>query len=147
MLQVADHWIVGSPVSTPMSVYSGYKGNRKMWGIDALGSVVVEVELQVRRRRCCVWFVPAVSRFTVWCGPQNGMVGVGISIGGEPACHIVEQHLARFVEGQDIVNVELIWDQMYRATLNYGRKGLTIQAISAVDLAIWDALGKVRGEP
>ena len=36
---------------------------------------------------------------------------------------------------------------MWRATMPYGRKGLTIQAISAVDLALWDLLGKLRGEP
>jgi len=36
---------------------------------------------------------------------------------------------------------------MWRATTNYGRKGLPLQAISAVDLAIWDLLGKLRGEP
>ena len=34
-----------------------------------------------------------------------------------------------------------------RSTLNYGRKGLPLQAISAVDLAIWDLLGKIRNEP
>jgi len=51
------------------------------------------------------------------------------------------------VEGQDPRDVELMWDQMWRATLPYGRKGLTIHAISAVDLAIWDCLGKLRKEP
>ena len=70
-----------------------------------------------------------------------------MSIGGEPACYIVEKHLNRFVEGQDVRNVERIFDQMWRATMPYGRKGLTIQAISAVDLALWDLLGKLRGEP
>lgn len=54
---------------------------------------------------------------------------------------------SRFVEGQDPRDVELMWDQMFRATLNYGRKGLPIQAISAVDLAIWDLLGHIRNEP
>ena len=39
-----------------------------------------------------------------------------------------------------------MWDQMWRATINYGRKGLPLQAISAVDLAVWDLLGKLRGE-
>jgi len=40
-----------------------------------------------------------------------------------------------------------MWDQMFRATLNYGRKGLPVQALSAVDLALWDLLGKLRKEP
>ncbi|XP_033743613.1 L-rhamnonate dehydratase-like [Pecten maximus] len=119
------HWINGypTPVANPMSVHPQYAPFRKSWGINALGTMVVEVEA------------------------ENGECGVGITIGGEPACYIVEKHLSRFVEGQDPRNVELMWDQMFRATLNYGRKGLPIQAISAVDLAIWDLLGKLRGEP
>ena len=106
-----------------MSGYASYKMSRKAWGIDAIGSLICEVEL------------------------TNGMVGVGISIGGEPGCYIIEKHLARFVEGQDPKNVELIWDQMWRSTINYGRKGLPIQCISAIDIALWDVLGKLRNEP
>ena len=121
--QSHGHWIVDTPISNPMSIYSMYKGSRKSWGIDAIGTVVCEVEL------------------------TNGMTGVGISIGGEPACFIIENHLSRFVEGQDPKNIELIWDQMWRSTINYGRKGLPIQAISAVDLALWDVLGKLKNEP
>eukprot|EP00731_Ephydatia_muelleri_P036122 Em0202g12a len=119
------HWINGHPVpiANPMSCYPLYQAHRKSWGINALGSIIVEVEC------------------------EDGTVGVGVSIGGEPACYIVEHHLSRFVEGQDPRNVELIWDQMFKGTLNYGRKGLPIQAISAVDLALWDALGKIRREP
>ena len=37
--------------------------------------------------------------------------------------------------------------QMYRASMFYGRRGLPILAISVVDLAIWDLLGKIRKEP
>ena len=43
---------------------------------------------------------------------HGGHVGVGISIGGPPACFIVEEHLSRFVEGQDCRNLELMWDQV-----------------------------------
>ena len=121
--QTGSHWIIDLPIANPMSVYEEYKAKRTSWGINALGTVLVEVEL------------------------NDGTVGIGCSIGGEPACYIIEKHLSRFVEGQDPRNVELIWDQMWRATLPYGRKGLAVQAISAVDLAIWDCLGKLRGEP
>jgi len=41
----------------------------------------------------------------------------------------------------------LIWDQMFRASMYYGRKGLALNAISAVDLALWDLLGRVRDLP
>ena len=44
---VADHhWINGhpTPIANPMSMYPQYQTYRKSWGINALGSVVVEVE-------------------------------------------------------------------------------------------------------
>ncbi|GAB5363719.1 hypothetical protein AAMO2058_000908100 [Amorphochlora amoebiformis] len=120
--QKDTHWITGAirPIATPISGHTKYKKNRKSWGIDAIGTMIVEIEL------------------------SNGMKGHGVSIGGEPGCFIVEKHLSRFIEGQDPHNVELIWDLMWKSTINYGRKGLPIQAISAVDLAIWDALGKLK---
>eukprot|EP00811_Abedinium_folium_P034257 NODE_7154_length_1603_cov_4.979675.p1 GENE.NODE_7154_length_1603_cov_4.979675~~NODE_7154_length_1603_cov_4.979675.p1 ORF type:complete len:468 (-),score=119.00 NODE_7154_length_1603_cov_4.979675:127-1530(-) len=131
------HWIDGNlplergegkepellPIANPMSMHPAFKAKRKSWGINAIGSMVVEVEA------------------------EDGTCGCGVTIGGAPGCYIVEHHLSRFIEGQDPRNIELIWDQMFRATLNYGRKGLPIQAISAVDLALWDLLGKLRQEP
>lgn len=155
-----SHWINGTdtPIANPMSSYPQYANSRKSWGINALGSLVVEVEADDGTT------VRLVFR-SLLSLPQNDdkiydlrinatlhfhfhdTQGVGITIGGDPGAYIVEHHLSRFVEGQDPRAVELIWDQMFRATINYGRKGLPIQAISAVDLAIWDLLGKLRNEP
>lgn len=73
--------------------------------------------------------------------------GVGVTTGGEPACHIIERHLSRFVEGRDPRDIELMWDQMWRASMPYGRKGLAVHALSGVDLALYDLLGQLRGEP
>ena len=128
---VADeHWINGNdpstgrtPIANPMSGYAQYAGARKSWGINAMGGLVVEVEA------------------------DDGTTGCGVTIGGEAGCIIVEKHLSRFVEGRDPRDVESMWDMMWRATINYGRKGLPIQCISAVDLALWDLLGKLRNEP
>ena len=41
---------------------------------------------------------------------EDGTCGVGVSIGGEPGCYIAEHHLARFCEGQDPRNIELMWE-------------------------------------
>ena len=75
------------------------------------------------------------------------MTGVAAGSGGMPAAWLVRHHFARFVVGEDARNLNRIWESLYRASLPYGRKGLPIMAISAVDLALWDLLGKVRGEP
>jgi L-rhamnonate dehydratase len=117
------HWIRDTVIANPMSVYEQYKATRTSWGINVFGNVIVEIEL------------------------DNGLTGFGVTSGGEPACYIIERHLKRFLIGQDPRNIELIWDQMWRATLPYGRKGLPLHAVSAVDLALWDLLGKLRDEP
>src|SRR5258708_36408572 len=74
-------------------------------------------------------------------------MGVGVSRGGLPACWIVEHHLARFVEGGKAADLGVMWDQMWRSTLHFGRKGLGVNAISALDLAMWGLLGRLTGRP
>jgi L-rhamnonate dehydratase len=120
--QGAEHWIDGQ-IATPMSRYTEYRARRSSFGLNIFGSLIVEVE------------------------SDDGQIGIGVSTGGIPAAFLVEQHLARFAEGKRVDQIELIWDQMWRATLFYGRKGLAVFALSAVDLALWDLLGRTRSEP
>jgi L-rhamnonate dehydratase len=54
---------------------------------------------------------------------------------------VVEQYLADLVIGQDVRNHEQLWQRMYRTTVRFGRRGAAVSAISAVDLACWDAHG------
>ncbi len=118
--QVAGHWIAGR-IATPMSRYPEFRETRTSWGIDVLGTLVVQIE------------------------DDEGRTGVGVTVGGPPAAWIVEHHLARFVEGRTVRDLATIWDQMWRSTLYYGRKGLAVNALSAVDLALWDLLGRTDG--
>ena len=120
--QAGNHWI-DDHIATPMSRYPQYRQSRRSFGINVLGTLVVEIEA------------------------ADGTIGFAVTTGGEPAAYIVEHHLARFLEGRDPSAVEMIWDQMYFATQYYGRKGLVVNAISGVDLALWDLLGRLRGEP
>lgn len=119
----AQHWLVDSLISNPMSGYEKYRAKRSSWGIGVLGSLVVEIET------------------------EEGLVGVATGSGGDPAAWLIRNHFARFLVGEDARNINRIWDEMYRASLPYGRKGLPLMAISAVDLALWDLNGKVRKEP
>ena len=119
----AGHWLVDSLISNPMSGHPAYRAKRSSWGIGVLGTLVVEIETEA------------------------GTVGVAAGSGGPPAAWLIRHHFARFLVGQDARNINLIWDQLYRSSLPYGRKGLPVMAISAVDLALWDLVGKVRGEP
>lgn len=120
--QQGTHWI-DDHIATPMSKYPAYRQSRRTFGINVLGTLVVEVEA------------------------SDGTVGFAVTTGGEPAAWIVENHLARFIEGAKVTDIELMWDQMYRSTLYYGRKGLVVNTISGVDLALWDLLAKWRKEP
>jgi L-rhamnonate dehydratase len=121
--QQHGHWLIDTLISNPMSPYAQYKASRTSWGIGVLGSIVVEIET------------------------ADGHVGVATGFGGPPACWLIMQHFRRFLVGTDARNINLIWDQMFRASMFYGRKGLPIAAISVVDLALWDLLGRARGEP
>lgn len=120
--QGEGHWI-DSQISTPMSKYPDYRMTRRSFGLNVLGTLVVEVEA------------------------SDGTVGFAVTTAGEIGAFIVERHLARFVEGQRVTDIEKIWDQMFHATLFYGRKGVVLNTISGVDLALWDLLGKLRDEP
>ena len=49
--------------------------------------------------------------------------------------------------GEDPLQVERLWQKMYSATGLFGRRGVTIAAIGAVETALWDIAGKALGKP
>jgi L-rhamnonate dehydratase len=55
--------------------------------------------------------------------------------------------LASLLIGQNPLEVERLWYRMYRGSIYYGRRGVAIQAISAIDIALWDICGKFYGQP
>ena len=63
-----------------------------------------------------------------------------------PRSHTHAMGLGAALIGQDPENVEVLWERMYDATSYYGRRGVVIHAISAIDIALWDIRGKARGQ-
>jgi hypothetical protein len=111
----------GAEVANPMSIYPRYKAQRSLFMADDLG-------------------LPAVEITT-----DKGISGIGY--GGPGAGYVIEKHLIKLLLGEDPFNVEQLWDIMWRSTLYYGRKGMAVHAISAVDNALWDLIGKALGMP
>lgn len=55
--------------------------------------------------------------------------------------------LREILLGRDPFDIEQIWELMYRKTNYYGRLGVVMHAMSGVDMALWDILGKATGKP
>jgi L-alanine-DL-glutamate epimerase-like enolase superfamily enzyme len=55
--------------------------------------------------------------------------------------------LASLVIGENPLEVERLWYKMYRGSIYYGRRGVAIQAISGIDIALWDIMGKFYRQP
>ena len=77
----------------------------------------------------------------------GGLIGYGLGGGGSAAVHVIDRHLKDLLLRADPANIEALWEQMYSSSLFYGRKGVAIQAISGIDLALWDLAGKAAGLP
>src|SRR5215471_17116224 len=74
--QAGGHWI-DNHIASSLSRYPEYRQSRQSFGINVLGTLVVEIEA------------------------SDGTVGFAVTTGGEPVAYIVEKHLARFLEGRD----------------------------------------------
>lgn len=79
---------------------------------------------------------------------SSGHVGIGnAALAPRVTKHVIDNYLAPLVVGRNPWDVEFIWQLMYRQTIAWGRKGAGMAAISAVDIAIWDLLGKLADQP
>jgi L-rhamnonate dehydratase len=79
---------------------------------------------------------------------EDGTSGLGIvGLGSEALAQIIETRLAPLVVGRSAFDVELLWELMFRSTINIGRKGMVLEAISGIDIALWDIMGKSVGRP
>lgn len=83
---------------------------------------------------------------------DEGVTGWGEAFaqGLEPpqiAATVLASALRPLLVDADPLATEVLWHRMYHATRDYGRKGSVIAAISAVDIALWDIAGQVRGAP
>ena len=82
---------------------------------------------------------------------QGGIVGMGYLLLFRPGIRTIvaclEETIVPRVIGKDASAVEAIWQDLWQATTTYGRGGIAVMAMSALDIALWDAVGKRANLP
>ena len=92
--------------------------------------------------------------FIVRIHTDEGLVGVGEGdtspyvareIVTMPSSHSIARGLGEVLIGEDPRRIRPLWDTMFMSSYHYGRDGAALHAMSAIDMALWDLLGKVAG--
>ncbi|MEM9782214.1 MAG: L-rhamnonate dehydratase [Pseudomonadota bacterium] len=79
---------------------------------------------------------------------DSGEVGIGnAALAPGLVKKAIDDHYAPLVIGEDPFDYAYLWEKMYRRTHAWGRKGVGMTAISAIDIALWDLMGKLTGKP
>jgi L-alanine-DL-glutamate epimerase-like enolase superfamily enzyme len=79
---------------------------------------------------------------------DRGITGIGeAGVGGGSTCHVIEHQLRPMLLGEDPMLIEGLWQRMFARTRQFGRRGIAMNAISGVDIALWDIAGKVAKMP
>jgi L-rhamnonate dehydratase len=77
-----------------------------------------------------------------------GLAGIGnAALSPLVTKSLIDTYLKPLLVGSDPWDIEYLWQRMYRRTMAFGRKGVAMTAISAVDIALWDILGKDAKQP
>ena len=109
--------VVSAPVQRPFTSSRG-------WLYKTRGSCIVEIE-------------------TV-----DGIVGWGECYGPSAVAKAyLETQFAPRIIGRDAFDVEVIWEDLYNRIKDYGGRGMATSALSGIDIALWDIIGKSCGKP
>jgi L-alanine-DL-glutamate epimerase-like enolase superfamily enzyme len=105
------------------------------------GDLVEDVTGSIAGFRFLGWLIVEIE-----C--DDGTVGIGnAALAPHATKTTIDTYLKPLLIGTDPLDSEYIWQSMYRRTLPFGRKGIGMVAMSAVDLAVWDAKGKILKQP
>jgi L-alanine-DL-glutamate epimerase-like enolase superfamily enzyme len=92
--------------------------------------------------------VGAITYLWVRIHTDEGIIGLGESYpNAEAEAAIVHSRLAAVLLGRDPSAIDRLWADMFLAVSYSGWAGAEMRAISAVDIALWDLLGKAMGQP
>lgn len=109
--------VVSAPVEKPFTSSRG-------WLYKTRGSCIVEIET------------------------ADGIVGWGECYGPSAVSKAyIESQFAPRIIGRDAFDVEVIWEDLYNRVKDYGGRGMVTSAMSGIDIALWDIIGKTVNKP
>ena len=109
--------VVAAPVQKPFTSSRG-------WLYKTRGSCIVEIET------------------------NDGIIGWGECYGPSAVAKaFIDSQFGPRIIGRDPFDVEVIWEDLYNRIKDYGTTGMAISAISGIDIALWDIIGKSCGKP
>lgn len=126
--------------------------------------LVVSPGMKIERVVCQILRVPSVQKKTassqdvvlVRVLTSDGLEGIGEAdaspevvkaVVDAPFSHNIACGLREVLLGENPLETERLWQKMYRRTQYFGRSSVTIAAMSAIDMALWDIKGKCFGQP
>ncbi|NPC58638.1 mandelate racemase/muconate lactonizing enzyme family protein [Caenimonas soli] len=109
--------VVAAPVERPFTSSRG-------WLYKTRGSCIVEIET------------------------TDGITGWGECYGPSAVAKAyIETQFAPRIIGRDAFDVEVIWEDLYNRIKDYGPRGMVTSAMSGIDIALWDIIGKACKQP
>jgi D-galactarolactone cycloisomerase len=78
---------------------------------------------------------------------DDGLIGWGECYGPARITAAVVQSVAPWLIGQDPLRTEYLWQMIYARLRDHGQKGVVIEGLSGIDIALWDIKGKHFGVP
>ncbi len=94
--------------------------------------------------------IGATTPVIVKISTDEGITGAGEAwsfASALPTAMIIEASLKHLLVGKDPLRIEQLWQELYRATYYYGRAGIVLNAISGVEIALWDIAGRAFNIP
>lgn len=141
-LKITGIRLVQTRLRKPLPKYTPSAGSWSTQGVEVANPVSIYPEYKATRSLFAAENVPS---FTVEITTDKGIKGYGN--GGPGGGNVVVGHLTKLLMGKDPFDIERNWDLCWRATMSYGRMGVTMNAISGVDMAMWDIVGKALNTP
>src|SRR2546422_4252316 len=142
------------------------------WSIGVLPNFFIHLSIspslhysmRIDRIICQILRVESVQKKTASCQDvvlvrvrtDDGLEGIGEAdaspevikaIIDAPFSHNIACGLREILIGENPLETERLWQKMYRCTMYFGRSSVTICAMSAIDMALWDLKGKYFRQP